>query len=127
MASATAALETSSSARRVAALSAAMAFGASGPWNIAAYCLKAAALAASPAPAKSSCLMRRVVARCDTGTTDLSAACLRLLLEGSAEADRLQPRDGRSDGALSAGGGGGRNSVWRKLTASFEFEISRSL
>jgi hypothetical protein len=64
--------------------------------------------------------MRLVVAHCDIGTDDLSAAYLRLHLDGSADVERLQPRDDRDEGALSAGGGTGENNMLRKHAASVE-------
>jgi hypothetical protein len=68
-----------------------MDLGASGPSNSTTYYFRAASETGSLGPTRSSSLMSRVVARCDTGTLDLVMAYLRLRRVGSTDMERLRP------------------------------------
>jgi hypothetical protein len=68
-----------------------MDLGASGPWNSITYCFCATFEMGSHGSTKSSSLMSRVVARCNTSTLDLVVACLRLQWVGSTNMEWLRP------------------------------------
>jgi hypothetical protein len=87
-----------------------MDLGASGPSNSTAYYFRAASDTGSLGPTRSSSLMSRVVARCDTGTLDLVMACLRLRWVGSTDMERLQPLTCYYVGALRDGVATRRNN-----------------
>jgi hypothetical protein len=113
-----------SSANHVAALIAAIDFGAGSPLNMEAYNLSASSSMASPVPTKSSCRMRRLVARWDTRITDLAAACRSLRREGPTEAAWLRGQARGRTGALNTGVGAFWNISSRACWSSDSFWIS---